>query len=95
MTVIIDMLADLFLIYGLAGMPNLGTAGCLTWGIGYSMRSMIMSHLGNDAIAAESVTSVMLIPLVNTIVKDICIIPNTQLLFTLCSSKKLWGEDKI
>ena len=28
MTVIIDMLADLFLIYGLAGIPRLGIAGC-------------------------------------------------------------------
>ncbi len=114
MTVIIDMLADLFLIYGLAGIPRLGAAGCaistvvveasalivclvdsykrdhihpdrnsffshspilykdlskvtfpvlassLTWGIGYSMRSMIMGHLGNDAIAAESVIAVIL-----------------------------------
>lgn len=114
MTVIIDMLADLFLIYGLAGIPRLGIAGCaistvvvetcafivcvvdsygknhirpdrssffshspilykdlskvtfpvlassLSWGIGYSMRSMIMGHLGNDAVAAESVITVIL-----------------------------------
>lgn len=114
MTVIIDMFVDLFLIYGLAGMPRLGVSGCaistvvveacafivciadsyakshirpninsflshskvlykdlsvvlfpiaassLTWGVGYSMRSMIMGHLGNDAIAAESVISVIL-----------------------------------
>ncbi len=114
MTAVIDMLADLFLIYGLAGFPRLGAAGCaistvvveacafivciadsygkgrirpdrksffshsqilykdlakvtlpalasnLTWGVGYSMRSMIMGHLGNDAVAADAVTSVLL-----------------------------------
>lgn len=114
MTVVIDMLVDLFLIYGLAGFPRLGVAGCaistvvveasafivcivdsygkerirpdrksffsrskilyknlakvtlpalassLTWGVGYSMRSMIMGHLGNDAVAADSITSVLL-----------------------------------
>lgn len=114
MTVVIDMFADLFLIYGLAGIPRLGVKGCaistvvvefsafmvcmidsyrkdhihpdrnsyfsfsrilykdlsvvifpmlassLTWGVGYSMRSVIMGHLGNDAIAAESIISVIL-----------------------------------
>lgn len=113
-TVVIDMLVDLFLIYGLAGFPRLGISGCaistvvveasvflfclvdsyrkkhihpnknamlcrskilykdlakvslpslascLTWGVGYSMRSMIMGHLGGDAIAADSVVAVIL-----------------------------------
>lgn len=113
-TVVIDMAVDLFLIYGLAGLPRLGIAGCaistvavevsafifcladsykkehirpdkksffshsvilyqdlikitlpvlastLTWGIGYSMRSMIMGHLGTDAVAADAVIAVIL-----------------------------------
>lgn len=114
LTVVIDMTADLFLIYGLAGAPRLGVAGCaistvaveasafvvclvdsyrkqhihpdrdsffsfsktlyrdlskvtlpalassLSWGVGYSMRSLIMGHLGNDAVAADSITAVVL-----------------------------------
>ena len=112
-TVCIDMFVDAFLIYGLAGIPKLGVAGCaistvvveacalvvcivesyagnhihpdaksllffsktlakdlskvtfpmlassLSWGIGYSMNSMIMGRLGTDAIAASSVISVI------------------------------------
>lgn len=114
MTVVIDMTVDLFLIYGLAGFPRLGIAGCaistvvvevcafifcvadsyrkghirpdkstffcqskilykdlrkitlpvlasaLTWGIGFSMRSLIMGHLGTDAVAADAVVAVIL-----------------------------------
>ncbi len=114
LTVVIDMTADLFLIYGLAGAPRLGVAGCaistvvveasafavclvdshrkkhlhpdrasffsvsktlyrdlakvtlpalascLTWGVGYSMRSLIMGHLGSDAVAADSITALVL-----------------------------------
>lgn len=113
MTVFIDMFVDFFLIYGIAGMPRLGVAGCaistvvveagalvicvvdsykqdhihpdkssilkysknlykdlahisfpmlascLSWGIGFSMHSMIMGHLGKDAIAAAAVISVI------------------------------------
>lgn len=114
LTVVIDMTVDLFLIYGLAGAPRLGVAGCaistvvveasafvvcvansyrkkhirpdrtsffsfsktlykdlarvtmpslassLSWGVGYSMRSLIMGHLGNDAVAADSITALVL-----------------------------------
>lgn len=35
-------------------------ASTLTWGIGYSMRSMIMGHLGTDAVAADAVIAVIL-----------------------------------
>ena len=113
MTVFIDMFADLFLIYGLAGIPKLGVAGCaistvvveacalavciadshgrghihpdrasliyhsaeltrdyskvalpilassLAWGLGFSMHTMIMGHLGSDAVAAAAVVSVV------------------------------------
>lgn len=33
-------------------------ASSLTWGVGFSMRSLIMGHLGSDATAAASITSV-------------------------------------
>lgn len=113
LTVFIDMFLDLFLIYGLAGIPKLGVTGCavstviveacamaaciadsygkghihpdkrslqihslellkdlskvslpmltsgLAWGIGYSMHSLIMGHLGTDAVAAASIISVV------------------------------------
>ncbi|MGN0476338.1 MAG: MATE family efflux transporter [Ruminococcus sp.] len=36
--------------------PMLGSS--LAWGLGFSMHSLIMGHLGNDATAAASITSV-------------------------------------
>lgn len=113
MIVFIDMFVDFFLIYGIAGMPRLGVAGCaistvvvevcalivcivdsyqhehihpdrssmlkyskalyfdfskialpmlascLAWGGGFSMHSMIMGHMGKDAIAAAAVIAVI------------------------------------
>lgn len=107
-----DVVLDLFLIYGLAGVPCLGANGSaystiavefialawcvcdsygegsvradvegflwfsgviirdfikvaapmlassLAWGLGFSVRSMIMGHMGTDATAASSITSV-------------------------------------
>ena len=38
--------------------PSLG--GALAWGLSISMHSLIMGHLGSDATAAASITSVML-----------------------------------
>ena len=112
MTVVVDVVLDLFLIYGLAGVPALGANGsaystiaveaaallwcilesyrkdgihldwqgmtwfsaaifkdfiriampvlasCLAWGLGFSMHSLIMGHLGSDAAAAASITGV-------------------------------------
>lgn len=111
-TLITDMVLDLFLIYGLAGVPMLGANGSaystvavelialiwcmieshrgdsvrpdmtgfkwfskditkdilkislpmlgssMAWGLGFSMHSMIMGHLGSDATAATSITSI-------------------------------------
>ena len=111
-TLITDMVIDLFLIYGLCGVPRLGANGsaystvvvelvalvwCITeshkkgslrpdlqgfkwfskaitkdmfkvslpmlgsslaWGLGFSLHSLIMGHLGSDATAAASITSV-------------------------------------
>lgn len=111
-TLITDMMLDLFLIYGLAGVPRLGANGSaystvvvelialvwcvvlsykrssihtdiqglkwfskkimkdwaevsmpmlissLVWGLGFSLHSLIMGHLGSDATAAASITSV-------------------------------------
>lgn len=37
-------------------LPMLGSS--LAWGLGFSMHSLIMGHLGNDATAAASITSV-------------------------------------
>ena len=34
-------------------------ASALAWGLGFSMHSLIMGHLGNDATAAASITSVV------------------------------------
>lgn len=113
-TVIVDMVADLFLIYGFWGIPALGAKGTaystivveaialawcvidsyrkghihpdresmfffskiyeadilkiaasmlassLSWGLSISAQSLIMGHLGTDATAAASVTSVAL-----------------------------------
>ena len=112
-TLVTDMVLDLFLIYGLAGVPQLGANGSaystvvvelialvwcllesrrkgsirlnkeglcwrsaavtkefikiavpslgssLAWGVGFSMHSLIMGHLGSDATAAASITSVV------------------------------------
>ncbi len=112
-TLIMDVVIDLFLIYGLAGVPKLGANGSaystvfveligliwcvalshrgnnirpdikgfkwhcatvtkdfmkltlpmlgsgLAWGIGFSMHSLIMGHLGSDATAAASIASVV------------------------------------
>lgn len=112
-TLITDVVLDLFLIYGLAGVPKLGANGSaystvvveliglvwciveshrgdsirpdwqgfkwsssavtkdfmklslpmlgssLAWGLGFSMHSLIMGHLGSDATAAASITSVV------------------------------------
>lgn len=111
-TLIIDVVLDFFLIYGVAGAPRLGANGSaystvvvegialvwciaesrrgesirpdmqgmkwfsadvtkdllkismpmlgssLAWGLGFSMHSLIMGHLGSDATAAASITSV-------------------------------------
>lgn len=38
-------------------LPMLGSS--LAWGLGFSMHSMIMGHLGSDATAAASITSVV------------------------------------
>ena len=111
-TLITDMVLDLFLIYGLAGVPMLGANGSaystvavelvalvwcvieshrgesihpdlagfkwfsgaitkdvfkislpmlgssMAWGVGFSMHSMIMGHLGSDATAAASIASI-------------------------------------
>ena len=38
-------------------LPMLGSA--LVWGLGFSMHSLIMGHLGSDATAAASITSVV------------------------------------
>lgn len=113
MTVLIDMFADVFLIYGIAGVPRLEEAGCavstvaveacalifciaesytenhihpdiksmfyhskelgkdmlkislpvlassLTWGIGYTLNSAVMGRMGADAVAAMSITMVV------------------------------------
>ncbi len=113
-TLVTDVVLDLFLIYGLAGVPKLGANGSaystvvveciglvwcviesyrrdnirpdwqgfkwfsrevtkdfmkiavpmlgssLAWGIGFSLHSFIMGHLGSDATAAASITSVVL-----------------------------------
>lgn len=112
-TLITDVVLDLFLIYGLAGVPKLGANGSaystvtveligliwcmieshradsihpdwqgikwfspaitkdfmkialpmlgssLAWGLGFSMHSLIMGHLGSDATAAASIASVV------------------------------------
>ncbi|HJA18819.1 MAG TPA: MATE family efflux transporter [Candidatus Mediterraneibacter ornithocaccae] len=112
-TLITDVVLDMFLIYGLAGVPRLGAVGSaystvfveligliwcvaiscrkdsirpdwqgikwfspavtkdfvklalpmlgssLAWGLGFSMHSLIMGHLGSDATAAASITSVV------------------------------------
>ena len=112
-TLITDIVLDLFLIYGLAGVPQLGAVGSaystvavefiglvwciiesfrkdsirpdrsgfkwfssdvtkdflkialpmlgssLAWGVGFSLHSLIMGHLGSDATAAASITSVV------------------------------------
>ena len=112
-TLITDVVLDMFLIYGLAGVPRLGAVGSaystvfveligliwcvaiscrkdsirpdwqgikwfspavtkdfvklalpmlgssLAWGFGFSMHSLIMGHLGSDATAAASITSVV------------------------------------
>ena len=112
-TLVTDVVIDLFLIYGLAGVPKLGANGSaystvvvefiglvwciiesyrkdsirpdlqgfkwsssavtkdlmriavpmlgslLAWGLGFSMHSLIMGHLGSDATAAASITSVV------------------------------------
>ena len=112
-TLVADVVLDLFLIYGLAGVPKLGANGSaystvavelialvwcvlesrrkdsirldkeglswrsasitkdfikiatpalgssLAWGVGFSMHSLIMGHLGSDATAAASITSVV------------------------------------
>lgn len=39
-------------------LPMLGSS--LAWGLSISMHSLIMGHLGSDATAAASITSVML-----------------------------------
>ena len=113
-TLIADVVLDIFLIYGLAGVPKFGANGSaystvfvefiaivwcivesyrkdkicadfkglrwfsasvtkdwlklvlpmlgssLAWGLSISMHSLIMGHLGSDATAAASITSVML-----------------------------------
>ena len=112
-TLITDVVLDMFLIYGLAGVPRLGAVGSaystvfveligliwcvaiscrkdsirpdrqgikwfspavtkdfvklalpmlgssLAWGFGFSMHSLIMGHLGSNATAAASITSVV------------------------------------
>lgn len=112
-TLIMDMVLDFFLIYGMAGAPRLGADGSaystvvvelaallwciaeshrgesirldlqgfrwfsaditrdlikislpmlgssLAWGLGFSMHSLIMGHLGSDATAAASITSIV------------------------------------
>ena len=112
-TLVTDVVLDLFLIYGLAGVPKLGANGSaystvaveliglvwciveshrkdsihpnweslkwhlpdvtkdflkiafpmlgssLAWGLGFSLHSLIMGHLGSDATAAASITSVV------------------------------------
>lgn len=112
-TLVTDMVIDLFLIYGLAGVPKLGAVGSaystvvvegiglvwcivesyrkdsvhpdllgfkwhsrlvtkdfmkiaipmlgssLAWGLGFSLHSLIMGHLGADATAAASIASVV------------------------------------
>ena len=112
-TLVTDVLLDLFLIYGLAGVPKLGANGsaystvtvefiglvwciveshrkdsihpdwasfrwrspvvtkdflkiaypmlgsALAWGLGFSLHSLIMGHMGSDATAAASITSVI------------------------------------
>lgn len=112
-TLITDVVLDLFLIYGLAGVPKLGANGSaystvvvefiglvwciiesykkdsihpdwkslkwfssavtkdfikialpmlgssLAWGLGFSLHSLIMGHLGSDATAAASIASVV------------------------------------
>ena len=112
-TLVTDVVLDLFLIYGLAGVPKLGADGSaystvaveliglvwciiesyrkdyirpdwqgikwfspeigkdfmeialpmlgssLAWGMGFSLHSLIMGHLGSDATAAASITSVV------------------------------------
>lgn len=112
-TLVTDVVLDIFLIYGLAGVPKLGANGSaystvavelialvwciieshrkdsihpdwqglkwfsanvtkdwikialpmlgssLAWGLGFSMHSLIMGHLGSDATAAASITSVV------------------------------------
>jgi len=111
-TLVTDVAADFFLIYGIAGLPGLGADGSaystaavemvaliwciresfrgestrpdrqgfrwhsapvtkdfmrialpmlgssLAWGAGFSMHSLIMGHLGSDATAAASITSI-------------------------------------
>lgn len=47
-----DVTKDLFKI----SLPMLGSS--LAWGLGFSMHSLIMGHLGSDATAAASITSV-------------------------------------
>ncbi len=112
-TLVADVVLDMFLIYGLAGIPKLGAngsaystvavelialiwviveshrgesihpdisglqwfsknvtkdllkisapmlAGSLAWGLSISMHSLIMGHIGSDATAAASITSVI------------------------------------
>lgn len=112
-TVLADVTLDLFLIYGIAGVPRFGANGsaystivveliallwcvadsyqkegihpdregltwfspahtkdfikvaipmlasALAWGLGFSMHSLIMGHMGTDATAAASITSVV------------------------------------
>lgn len=112
-TLLLDVIIDTFLIYGLAGVPKLGAngsaystvfveliglvwcifesyradsirpdwqgmkwsslavtkdfmkislpmlGGSLAWGLGFSLHSLIMGHLGSDATAAASITSVV------------------------------------
>ena len=48
-----DITKDLFKI----SLPMLGSS--LSWGLGFSLHSLIMGHLGSDATAAASITSVV------------------------------------
>ena len=143
---ITDVVLDLFLIYGLAGVPKLGANGSaystvvveliglvwciveshrsnsirpdlqgfkwfskrvtkdfmklalpmlgssLAWGLGFSMHSLIMGHLGSDATAAASITSV-----VQEIVTCVCkgISAGAGIIIGKLLGQNLFGKAKI
>lgn len=145
-TLITDVVLDLFLIYGLAGVPKLGANGSaystvfvellgllwciaeshredsirpdgqglkwssaaitkdfmnlalpmlgssLAWGLSITMHSLIMGHLGSDATAAASITSVVL-EIVTCVCKGIS--AGAGIIIGKLLGKSLFGKAKL
>ena len=54
--VVLNIIGNAVLIFGLFGAPLLAAA--LVWGIAYTLYSVIMGHMGSDAVAANSITGI-------------------------------------